>query len=101
MEFLEVQSPSRGFFILAYIKNPRELGIFENFGIFILGIGNFYPRELGIFKNLRIFIPGIFAESQGYLQSPPPPRIFIPGIFWGRVFFSFVGISHQKATYAR
>ena len=80
MEFLEVQSPSRGFFILAYIKNPRELGIFENFGIFIPGIGDFYPRGLGIFKNLRIFIPGIF-ESPG--------------------FFSFGEISLQKATFTR
>ena len=43
----------------------REFEIFENFGIYLPGIrdffksGDFYPRGLGIFENLGIFLPGI------------------------------------------
>ena len=76
---------------------PRELGIFENPGIYIpvderfSEIWGFLSRGLGIFQSLGILSPRLrIFENLGIFY---PLDFFWMGIFWGWEFFSWDGIS--------
>ena len=90
----------------------QELGIFipGDWGFLFPGIGDFfkfrdfYPGDWGFLKsgNFDPWGLGIFSKSGDFY--PEDRGFFIPGIFWGwgffgdGDFFTWDGISHQKAT---
>ena len=73
---------------------PRNRGFFK---IRVFLSRRFFSRRSGVFWNLGIFITGIedFWKSEDFLS----PWFFGDGAFSGMgIFFSWDGISHQKAT---
>ena len=87
--FGDHQSPWKGLFEIWGFLSPRIEDFFLS--------GDFYPGDWGFLKSWNFYSRELGSFISGICE--------IPGIFWGwgffeEGFFSWDGISHQKATSA-
>ena len=75
-----------------FSENPRDSGYFLSLGVFILGIW--------ILLNFGIFIYYIIAKSPAFIQNPRNSGFFRDFLPSGSGFFSWDGITRQKANSA-
>ena len=65
--------------------------MFKNVLVKEFQIWGFYPRGLGIFENLGIFILGIFVESRGDSRNPQDLYTADWGFSGMGIFFRWMG----------
>ena len=108
--YVERASTTRGGFGMGFFGDPQFpwKGLFEIWGFlspriedFFLS-GDFYPRDWGFLKSWNFYSRELGSLSPGSLSPgfPKSPGFFGDGDFSRKVFFSWDGISHQKATSA-